>query len=79
VTWAQDEDIRTICTTTFCTIISYGNYTTFSFATTHINVTFERVDSSMDGVWKCEDGTLGSARFNVTAMNETQSKYSLIK
>ena len=78
VTWAQDGVIRTICAATLCTIPSYGNYTTFSFASTHINVTFEPVDSSIDGEWRCTHATLGNASFTVTAMNETQSKCSLI-
>jgi hypothetical protein len=78
VTWAQDGAIRTICTKSLCNIYTYGNYITFSFASSHINVTFDPVHSSIDGLWECTHSTLGSANFTVTAMNEIQSKYSLI-
>ena len=73
VTWAKDGAILTVCTPTLCTVSSYGNYTIFSFASTHINVTFYPVDSSIDGVWECTHSTLGSDGFNVTAMIESQN------
>lgn len=78
MTWNQDENVRSTCTTSFCTDYNYGNYTTFSFGSNYSDVTFNPVHSSIDGEWKCTHLTLGSASFNVTAMNETQSKYSLI-
>jgi hypothetical protein len=76
--WWQDGIIRTTCITTLCTVDNYGIYTTFSSGSNHINVTFDPVDSSIDGTWTCKHLTLGSASINVTAMNETLSKYSLI-
>ena len=76
--WDQDGTVRSICTPTFCTVYTYGTYTTFTHGSNHIDVTFDPVDSSIDGVWKCTHSTLGSDSFNVTAMNKTQSKYSLI-
>ena len=72
--WVQDGIIRSTCTPLFCTDSTYENYTIFSFASSHIDVTFDPVDSSIDGEWKCTYGTLESASFNVTAMNTTQSK-----
>jgi hypothetical protein len=76
--WAQDGIVRTTCITTFCTNNNYGIYTTFSSGNNHINVTFDPVDSSIDGTWTCTHLTLGSDSINVTAVNETLSKYSLI-
>ena len=76
--WNQNGNIRSTCSPTFCTVYTYGTYTTFTHGSNHINVTFDPVDSSIDGVWKCTHSILGSASFTVTAMNETQSKYSLI-
>ena len=70
--WAKDGIVRTTCTRTVCTDNSYGNYTTFSIGSNYVNVTFDPVHSSINGVWKCTHLTLGSARFNVNAMNETQ-------
>ena len=70
--WAQDGTVRTTCT--FCTDDRYGNCTTFSYGSNYIDVTFDPVDSSIYGVWKCIHLTLGSDSFNVTAMNVTQSK-----
>ena len=43
-----------------------------------MNVTFDPVDSSIDGLWKCKHATLGSDNVTVTAMNAPGSKYSLI-
>jgi hypothetical protein len=76
--WTQDGTVRTICTASLCTIYTYGNYTTFISGSDHINVTFDPVDSSIDGLWTCIHATLGSDTVTVTAMNETISKYSLI-
>ena len=76
--WAQDGIVRTTCTTTFCTDYSYGNYTTFQYGRNYIDVTFDPVDSSINGAWKCTHLKLGSVNFTVTAMNENPSKYSLI-
>jgi hypothetical protein len=75
--WLQDGAVHTICASSFCTISRYGNFT-FSFASNHIDVTFEHVDSSINGVWECTHSELGSANVTLTAMNETLSKYSLI-
>ena len=71
--WNQDGTLRSTCRTTLCTVETYGAYTTFTHGSNHINVTFDPVDSSIDGVWKCTHSTLGSASFTVMAMNETQS------
>jgi hypothetical protein len=76
--WNQDGTVRSTCTPTFCTVYTYGTYTTFSNGSNYINVTFDPVDSSIDGVWECTHSLLGSDSFNVTAINKTQSKYSLI-
>jgi hypothetical protein len=77
-TWAQDENVRTTCTNAFCSDYIYGNYTTFSFGSNYIKVTFAPVHSSIDGVWQCTHSAIESSNVTVTAMNET-SKYSLIK
>ena len=76
--WYQDDTFLSTCTSTSCTVYTYGTYTTFTNDNNHINVTFDPVDSSIDGVWECTHALLGSDSFNVTAMNKTQSKYSLI-
>ena len=76
--WTQNGIVRTLCTSSFCTVHTYGNYTTFISGSDHINVTFDPVDSSIDGWWTCTHATLGSDTVTVTAMNETISKYSLI-
>jgi hypothetical protein len=78
VSWKQDGTVRTICTSTFCSHYTHGSYTTFTYGSNHINVTFDPVDSSIDGLWKCTHTTLGCYGVTVTAMNETISKYSLI-
>ena len=76
--WAQDGTVRTTCTSTFCTFHTYENYTAFIYGNDHINVIFDPVDSSIDGLWKCTHTTLGSANITVTAMNKTEGKYSVI-
>jgi hypothetical protein len=75
--WAQNGIVRTTCTTTFCTDFIYGNYTTFLCGNNYIDVTFDPVDSSINGVWECTHLMLGSDSVNIAAMNETR-KYSLI-
>ena len=76
--WAQNGNVRTTCTSSFCTFETYENYTTFTYGNDHINVTFDPVDSSIDGLWQCTHTTLGSANITVTAMEKTVSKYSVI-
>lgn len=76
--WAQDGTVRTTCTSLFCTHYTHGSYTTFTCGSNHINVTFDPVDSSVDGLWTCINAILGSDAVTVTAMNETISRYSLI-
>ena len=77
-TWSQDGVIRTTCTSSVCTDYNYGNYTTFSYGSNYIDVTFDPVHSSIDGVWQCTHATFGNDNVDVTAMNETLSKYSPI-
>lgn len=63
--WWKDETPITTCTKAVCFPEKYENVTTFSHGNNYIEVTFDTVDSSIFGEWKCTHLS-GSKSFNVT-------------